>query len=335
MSTRRSAGTTWAVPTSHAPTCAMTSRPPRIAIWSPCRVTPWTWGRRLTAWSRCASVAVSVDPGGPEPHGHLAAVSCDQLCRAALVQHPPVAHGHDPLAQRLRLVELVGHEDHRGAVLVQLGHCGPDVAPCGGIKSLGQFVQDHQARPVEEREHQEQPLTLTAAQPPERVTTVVREVELLQQVVGVPGARAGEQGHASETRNRSGNPEASAVGCRSVAASGRRPSAVRDPAPGSRPHPVGGVPAGTRRSWSSPHRWRRSSRGLRPRAHRGRGRRRPVARRSASSDRGPRRPDPEAAAWWVASFPHCIPAPPVDTSARSQNSLSPPRQSDCGGGLEI
>ena len=78
--------------------------------------------------------------------------------------HAPRPHHGHLAAERLRLIHLVGHEQHGGALVVQLTHSGPHVAPRGRVQALGQLVEDHQPRPVEQRQDEEQPLALAAAE---------------------------------------------------------------------------------------------------------------------------------------------------------------------------
>ena len=128
-----------------------------------------------------------------EPHRRLAGVPGDQLGRGPVVEHPPVAHRDDPVAQRLGLVELVGDQQHRRTGVVELRDRRPDLAPGGRVEALGELVEDHQPGPVEQRQHQEQPLPLAAAQARERGPASVRQPELLQQQVAVGRPATGEQ----------------------------------------------------------------------------------------------------------------------------------------------
>jgi hypothetical protein len=75
-----------------------------------------------------------------------------------------------------------------------------------GIQALGQLVEYHQPRPVEQRQDQEQPLPLTPAERGERRAAPLRQPELLEQLAAGPGARGGEQvdrlGHPQPVRQR-------------------------------------------------------------------------------------------------------------------------------------
>src|SRR4051795_9410364 len=72
-------------------------------------------------------------------------------------------HPHPPTAQHLGLVELVRDEQHRRPGVAQLGHGGPDLAPCRRVQALGQLVEDDQPGLIEQRQDEEQPLTLATA----------------------------------------------------------------------------------------------------------------------------------------------------------------------------
>ena len=118
----------------------------------------------------------------------------DQLRGRALVHDLAVAHRDDPLAQRFGLVELVRDQQDGGAGVAQLGHRTPHLATRGRVETLGQLVEDHQPRAVEQRQHEEQPLSLATAQPGVRRPPQVLEPELLQQRAPVARPRPGEEG---------------------------------------------------------------------------------------------------------------------------------------------
>ena len=278
MSTRRSGGIGRCEATSHAPTWAITSRVPRTATWSLLCATWATPGSRLSCWSESA-VAATLVVRQREPDRCLAGVPGDQLGRGPVVEHPPVAHRNDPVAQRLCLVELVRDQQHRRTGVVELGDRRPDLAPGGRVEALGELVEDHQPGPVEQRQHQEQPLPLAAAQARERGPASVRQPELLQQPVTVGRPATGEQ------VDRLGDPEpVRQAGALQLAADLLSqpvgvPDRVQAQAPGPHPSPGAAVPGGSRPSWSCRHRWRRSDRGPRRHGRRGRGGRRRSGRR--------------------------------------------------------
>jgi hypothetical protein len=87
----------------------------------------------------------------------------------------------------------VGDQQHRGAGVAQLTHGRPYVATRGRVEALGQLVQNDQAGTIEQREHEEQPLPLPAAQRGEHRAAPLRQPELLQQLAAVTGTRGGEQ----------------------------------------------------------------------------------------------------------------------------------------------
>jgi hypothetical protein len=98
-------------------------------------------------------------------------------------------------SQLFGLVELVGHQQHGGAGGAELGHGAPDLAPGGGVQPLGELVEDHQSGPVEQGQHQEEPLPLPAAEGTEGRAPAIGEAEALEQPGGVDGVAAGEQPH--------------------------------------------------------------------------------------------------------------------------------------------
>ena len=130
------------------------------------------------------------------------------VMRAGRVLDATRAHHDDLVAQRLGLVHLMGHQQHRGALVVQLAHRSPHAAPRGRVQALGQLVQDHQPRPVEQGEDEEKPLSLPAAQRREHRPAPLRQPELLEQLAAVPGAHRAEQverlGHPQPVRQRGG-----------------------------------------------------------------------------------------------------------------------------------
>ena len=103
--------------------------------------------------------------------------------------------------------------------LAQLAHGRPHVAACRRVQALGQLVEDHQPRAVDQGEHQEQPLALPAAERGERRAAPLGQPELLEQLAAVAGQPVANSSTASPTRNRSGSAES----CSWLPTSGRNP----------------------------------------------------------------------------------------------------------------
>ena len=216
-----------------------------------------------------------------------AGVPVDELGRRALVEHPAAAHRDHPVAQHLGLVELVGDEQDRGALVAQLRHGRPHVAAGGRVEALRQLVEDHQPRPVEQRQHEEQPLPLAAADSAgERRPAPRAEAELLEQLVAVAG-RARWRTARPPRRPAAGR--AAPESCSWLPSIGAQPLGVARPgrsrARAGRRRRGGAGPGCTRPWWSCRRRWRRSGRRSRRRARRGRDRRRRRGRRRTCAAR--------------------------------------------------
>jgi hypothetical protein len=87
------------------------------------------------------------------------------------------------------------HQEHGRARVSQLPDCLPDLSPGSRIKALRQLVEDHQPRLAEQREHQEQTLTLAAAERCKRRPASLGETKPLQQAIAALLATPAEQLH--------------------------------------------------------------------------------------------------------------------------------------------
>ena len=135
-------------------------------------------------------------------------MSVDELTRRAGVDDTSLVEHDDPIAERLRLVRVVGDEHHGRAGVTQRTDGVPDVATRrGGVEPLRQLVQHDELRPVQEREHEKQALLLAAAQRPEWPAAVRGQAERAP-AARRPVAPRGPANNsiASSTRSRSGSP---------------------------------------------------------------------------------------------------------------------------------
>ena len=124
-----------------------------------------------------------------ERHSDAGTVLLDQLGRRAVGDEPAVTHHHDPVAEDLGLVGEVGDEhDRRPAVADPLDEV-PDDAPRRGVEPLGELVEEHDLGLVDERQGDEQPLTLTARQRAERLAPQLVESPLAPPRPATPGGR--------------------------------------------------------------------------------------------------------------------------------------------------
>jgi len=67
------------------------------------------------------------------------------------------------------------------------------VAARSRVEALRQLVEEHQLRPVEQRQHEKQPLPLAAAQRREGRVAALDQAEPVEQLAGVARSRSREQ----------------------------------------------------------------------------------------------------------------------------------------------
>ena len=191
MSTVRSAGIAAPVLTSQAPTWAIAARSPFTATRPPSTETARrrtrTRATRSATGSSCWALKLIVT---------ATPVSRDQVVRRPPVEHAAVAHGYDAIAQGLGVGEFVSDEHDGGSVVAQLSDGGPDISAGGRVEALSEFVENHQAGPVQQGEHQEEALALAAAHSSERVLEPVGEPESFEQGTCVSRVGSSEQVHS-------------------------------------------------------------------------------------------------------------------------------------------
>ena len=168
--------------------------------------------------------------GVGERHPDPRTVLLDQLRRRTVGDEPAVAHHDDPVAEDLRLVDEVGDEhDGRPAGADQLDEL-PDDPPRRRVETLGQLVEEHDLRLVEQREGDEQALPLTARQGAERLVPQPVETPLGHRVGRHPAV--GEEGDGLADAHPLGQ-----VGVLQLAADARREgAAVPGRVPAEEPH---------------------------------------------------------------------------------------------------
>ena len=88
----------------------------------------------------------------------------DQFGRRPELQDLAVVHDRHPVAQRLRLVHVVGGEHHRLAAFVDGPQHIPQVAPGLRVQRRGRLVQEDDLRVVDQRARDGQPLRLAAGE---------------------------------------------------------------------------------------------------------------------------------------------------------------------------
>jgi hypothetical protein len=83
--------------------------------------------------------------------------------------------------------------DSTATVPAQLGDGGPDIATRGWVESLRELVEDHEPWPAQQRQDEEQPLSLATAERCERGSPPLAQPELLEQPLTVACITAGEE----------------------------------------------------------------------------------------------------------------------------------------------
>ena len=130
-------------------------------------------------------VALRVDQvRDPDERGHerCRGLAIDDLRRRALLD--PSAHHHrHAVAERERLVLVVGDEDRRGAGGAEdLADVATKLCPQGGVEVRERLVEQHDVRPRRERPSERHPLLHAARQLIRHVGSGVDEVDQLEQL---------------------------------------------------------------------------------------------------------------------------------------------------------
>ena len=91
----------------------------------------------------------------------------------------------DPVADLLRLGEIVGGEQDRVSLLLHAGDLAAQVAAGLRIEARRRLIEEHQLRCVDEGQRQREPLALTARERVERGIRLLGQREARQQRVGL------------------------------------------------------------------------------------------------------------------------------------------------------
>ncbi len=85
-----------------------------------------------------------------------------ELLGGALGDDAAVVDDADPVAQRVGLVQVVGGEQHRHALLAQPADLGPDLGPAARVEPDGGLVQEQHPGPVDHAESEVEAAPLAA-----------------------------------------------------------------------------------------------------------------------------------------------------------------------------
>ncbi len=130
-----------------------------------------------------------------EGDGGGAGVAGDQLGRGAGVHDAAAAHHRHPITQRFGLVHEMGHQHDRGAPVADVTDRVPHVAAGERVQTLGELVEEHHPGLVEQRQSDEQTLTLTPRQRSETRPPQPGQPPRVQQPVGRVSIPVTEQPH--------------------------------------------------------------------------------------------------------------------------------------------
>ena len=131
-------------------------------------------------------------PGRREPH-HLGATGVGgQRGGCAGRDHPAVVDHGEPVAQPLRLVHVVRHEDDGDPAPPYPLDQVPGVAPGLRVQARGHLVEDGHAWAADQRERDGQPLLLAAGEVFVEVAQLLPQPERVDQVGDVFGRRVKE-----------------------------------------------------------------------------------------------------------------------------------------------
>ena len=130
-----------------------------------------------------------------EGDGGGAGVAGDQLGRGAGVDDAAAAHHRYPVTEGFGLVHEMGDQHDRRAPLADVADRLPHVAAGERVEALGELVEEHHLRLVEQGQRDEQPLPLPSRQRSETRPPQPGEFPRLQQPVGRVSVAVTEQPH--------------------------------------------------------------------------------------------------------------------------------------------
>ena len=102
---------------------------------------------------------------------------------------PPGREHRHPVGQGLRLVQVVGAEQDRGAARGQLPDQVPELPPRRGVEPRGRLVQDQQLGAADQAEREVHPAALTAGQPAQPGARLRGQAHRPDQLARFPGSR--------------------------------------------------------------------------------------------------------------------------------------------------
>src|SRR3954447_8560224 len=133
-------------------------------------------GRRRVVQQRRRVFRLALDQLVADPVAHaVARGSGDQLAGRALGEDPAVLDDRHAVGERLRLVEIVGGEQHGLPELAQGAHHLPGGAARGRVEARRRLVEEDQLGGAEEREGEVEPALLAAGRGPSAAVRALLE----------------------------------------------------------------------------------------------------------------------------------------------------------------
>ena len=127
-----------------------------------------------SSWSRRAKLTVEGWPVG-------------DLCRCPLADDAAGVHDGQPISQRLRLVQVVGREQHGGPGVAQAPDQPPHIPSALGVEAGGGLIEEDELRLAHQGARQVEATSLSTGEPPDGRPLPVGEVEHRERVGDRPG----------------------------------------------------------------------------------------------------------------------------------------------------
>ena len=129
----------------------------------------------------------------------LAADAVLELVPGSLRDHLPAVDDRDPVGQLIGFLQVLGGQQQRGPLALQLPHDGPDLVAAARIQARGRLVEEQHLRARQQARRDVEPAPHPAGVSPRRPVRRRRQFEPLQQLTGpAPGLLPGQVEQAAE-----------------------------------------------------------------------------------------------------------------------------------------
>ena len=129
----------------------------------------------------------------------LAADAVLELVPGSLRDHLPAVDDGDPVGQLIGFLQVLGGQQERCPLALQLAHDGPDLVAAARIQARGRLVEEQHLRARQQARRDVEPAPHAAGVGPRRPVSRRRQAEPLQQLAGpAPGPLTGQLEQAAE-----------------------------------------------------------------------------------------------------------------------------------------